>query len=855
MSAVRAPLSSLIGFAWREGRTARRRLLLYMSSISLGVAALVAIDSFGQNVTQSVREQARSLLGGDVSLSSREPIPARIDSLLDSLRRTGTGVARVTTLSSMANVPRSGKTRLVQVRGVSTLYPFYGEIATTPSGVMRTVHDRHVAIVDPSILVSLQARVGDTVSIGTADFVIAGVIDRIPGDVGVTAVVAPRVIVGERYLPETRLLLFGSRSERQVILKVSPDMSPARLAARLRPRIAKTHMRLQTAAKTQTDLTDAFEKLSGFLGIVGLVALLLGGVGVASGVHAFVTGKIDVAAVLRCLGATSRQVLLIYVLQAAVMGLVGALAGALLGVGIQLLLPHVASSMLPINVGVRLEPRAILLGLGIGIWVALVFALWPLVALRRVSPLQTLRRDADAEALQLGRFDAARVVVALAIIGSVAAIVLARSDTVREGIAFTFAIGVSIAVLTGVAALVSRGARALLRARWPFVVRQGVSSLYRPGNQTRAVMLALGFGVFLVSTLYQVGSTLVRRFTITADAAAANVLFFDVQRDQVAGLDSVVREGGWHVIQRVPIVTMRIAALNGRTVDSLLKDSVRLRTPNWAWRREYRSTFRDTIVASERLVSGKWFGATSRPAGDTIPEVSFERDVATDMRLKLGDVITWDVQGVQIPTRITSFREVDWAQFSPNFFAVLQPSALAAAPAQYVLLAKVPGDSAVQRLQHDVVVAWPNISSIDLSLVQRTIEGVVRQVSTAVRFLALFSLTMGIPVLFSAVAATRRARMREGVLLKTLGATRRQVRGILVAEYAALGALGAFTGLLLSFGGAWALAHYALDVTYVPALLPALAILGGMLALVLSIGVLAGREVYSGTPMDALREG
>jgi putative ABC transport system permease protein len=848
-------MSTLIGFAWREGRAARRRLLLYMSSISLGVAALVAIDSFGQNVTQSVREQARSLLGGDVALSSREAFPARIDSLLDSLSRTGTGIARVTTLSSMANVPRSGRTRLVQVRGVSVRYPFYGAIETTPSGVLATVHDRHAAIVDPSILVSLQARVGDTISIGTADFVIAGVIDRIPGDVGVTAVVAPRIIVGERYLPETKLLVLGSRSERQVILKVGPDMSPVRLAARLRPRVEKTNVRLRTAAKTQNDLTDAFEKLSGFLGIVGLVALLLGGVGVASGVHAFVTRKIDVAAILRCLGATSRQVLFIYVLQAAAMGLIGALTGALLGVGIQLLLPRVAGSMLPINVGVHLEPQAILLGLAIGIWVALAFALWPLVALRRVSPLQTLRRDADADALQLGRFDIARVVVALAIVGSVATIVLSRSETVRDGIAFTVAIGVSIGVLAAVAALVSRGARALLRARWPFVVRQGISSLYRPGNQTRAVMLALGFGVFLVSTLYQVGSTLVRRFTLTANDAAANVVFFDVQPDQAAGLDSAIRAGGWTVIQRVPIVTMRIAALNGRSVDSLLTDSARVRTPNWAWRREYRSTFRDTAVASEHIVSGRWFGGTRRAVGDTVPEVSFERDVATDMRLKLGDVITWDVQGVRVPTRITSFREVDWAQFSPNFFAVLEPRALTAAPAQYVLLAKVPGDSAVQQLQHDVVVSWPNISSIDLSLVQRTIEGVVRQVSTAVRFLALFSITMGVPVLFSAVAATRRARMREGVLLKTLGATRRQVRAILVAEYAALGALGALTGLLLSFGSAWALAHYTLDVAYRPAFVPAIWILAGMLALVLSIGLLAGREVYSGTPMDALREG
>lgn len=848
-------IGGLLRLAWREGRAARRRLLLYMSSISLGVAALVAIDSFGENVTRSVREQSRGLLGGDIALSSRERFPARVDSLIDSLRRTGTGVARMTSLASMASVPGTGRTRLVQVRGISPGYPLYGRITTRPEGRIADLHRRRTVIVDPSILVSLGARVGDTLTLGVTDFVIGGVIERIPGDVGVSSVVAPRVMIGERYLAETQLLVFGSRSEREVVLKVSPDMTPTRLAARLRPKLEPTRVRLRTAAQTETDLTDAFEKLASFLGLVGLVALLLGGVGVASGVHAFVTRKIDVAAVLRCLGASSRQVLFIYVLQAAVMGLAGALAGAVLGVAVQLVLPHVASAILPVDVGVRLEPRAILLGLAIGVWVALVFALWPLVALRRVSPLQTLRRDTDSDALQLGRFDLARVVVAVAIIVSVAAIVISRATTPQEGLFFTGAIAAAIAVLSGMAALVSRGARALVRTRWPFVVRQGISSLYRPGNQTRAVMLALGFGVFLVSTLYQVGSTLIRRFSLDVSEAAANVIFFDVQTDQASGIDSIVRAGGWTMVQQVPIVTMRIAALNGRPVDSILTEARRVRTPTWAWRREYRSTYRDTLVASDKVVSGRWFAAARRDAADTIPEVSFERDVALEMGLELGDVLTWDVQGVRVHSRLTSLREVNWAQFSPNFFAVFESEALARAPAQFVMMARVPGDTAIQLLQGRVVGQFPNVSSIDVSLIQRTVLAIVRQVSTAVRFLALFSVAMGVPVLFSAVAATRRARMREGVLLRTLGATRRQVRAILAAEYAALGALGALTGLLLSFGAAWGLVTYGLELTYVPAVLPALVILLGMLLLVLGIGMLAGREVYRGTPMTALREG
>jgi putative ABC transport system permease protein len=844
---------ALFGLAWREGRFARRRLLLYMSSISLGVAALVAIDSFGSNVTESIREQSRELLGGDVSLRSRAKFPAPIDSLIDSLAAAGNAIARVTSFPSMASAPRTSLTRLVQIRAVDRSWPLYGTVETAPANQAAAIHQRHAALVDHSVLVALNAHVGDTITVGMSSFVIAATIERIPGDVGIASTIVPRVIVGSRYLAETRLLMFGSRSDREVLIRAAPALGATRLAARLRPRVARGNVRLSTATETQANVSEGFEKLTQFLGVVGLVALLLGGVGVASGVHAFVTAKIDVAAVLRCLGATSRDVLLIYSLQAAAMGFVGAGIGTLLGVGVQLLLPHVAGSFLPVRVAIHLDPRAVLLGLAVGVWVAITFALWPLVALRRVSPLQTLRREADEDALQLGKFDVMRVIVATALVASVLVIVFARTATPQEGVGFSVAIAVAVAVLAGSAWLVSRGARLTLRSGWPFPLRHGISSLYRPGNQTRAVMLALGFGVFLVSTIYQAGGMLVRRFTIVADAAAANVVFFDAQPDQLPGLDSTVRANRWTVVQSIPIVTLRIAALNGRPVDSLLTDPKHAGNQTWMWRREYRSTWRDTVVASEQVTAGHWFRPQAGPA-DTIPEVSIDADIAEEMRLRLGDTLTWNLQGVMLRTRVTSFRKINWAQFTPNFYAVFERQALAGAPTQYVMLARVPGDTAVARLQRDVVLRWPNVSSIDLSLIQRTIEGIVRQMATAVRFLAIFSVAMGLPVLFSAVAATRRARMREGVLLKTLGATRAQVRSVLAAEYAALGAMGALTGLLLSVGGSWALARWVLKIDFIASPIPLLMILVGMLALALAVGLLAGRDVFAGTAMDALRE-
>jgi putative ABC transport system permease protein len=234
--------------------------------------------------------------------------------------------------------------------------------------------------------------------------------------------------------------------------------------------------------------------------------------------------------------------------------------------------------------------------------------------------------------------------------------------------------------------------------------------------------------------------------------------------------------------------------------------------------------------------------------------VSIDQGVAEDLKLALGDTVTWDVQGVRVPTRVTSFREVNWTRFEPNFFVVFETRALQDAPKQYVLLADVPGATAVPRLQRAVVGEFPNVSSLDLTLIQQTVGRVLDRVTAAIRFMAGLSLALGIPVLFSAVSATRRERLREGVLLKVLGATRRQVGRIMLSEYLLLGALGSLVGIVLSVGGAWGLMHFVFKQPFRPAVLPALGVALLMIAIAVSIGLLTGRDVFRETPMAALRE-
>jgi putative ABC transport system permease protein len=833
--------------AWRESRSGRRRLLLYMSAISLGVAALVAIDSFAANVSRAVREQSRTLVGGDLTLAARRGWTPAADSVLEALRQRGATVTKITTFASMAVLTRSGGTRLVQVRAVGDEYPLYGSITTSPPQRWEMLRHGKYVLVDPGLLLALDGQVGDTLALGYARFTIAGTLENVPGDPGIASAIGPRIFVHERYLPEMRLLQFGSRAEYAALARI-PEGDPERIVVELQPRLREAQLRSRTLRQEEADISEGIQLLANFLGVVGIVALLLGGVGVASGIQAWIRSRVATVAILRCLGATPGQVLAIYVIQAVAMGLAGATMGALAGIGVQFALPGMVSDLLPVDVRVRIEPGALAAGMGLGLWIAASFALRPLLALRGISPLQALRVEQDPTPVQPWWRDPWRSLVNGLIAASVLALAALRARRPAETAAITGMIAFTLLALNASAATLAALSRRLSRWSWPYVIRQGMANLHRPGNQTRSVMLSLGFGTFLISTLYLVQSNLMGQLRRIESGARGNVVFFDVQEDQLRGLDSLIRAYGQEVVTATPLVSMRIAAIDGQAISGLAGDSVR---SSWALRREYRSTFRDTLAATERLVAGRWF----QGRGSTSPyEVSLEREIAQSLGVTLGDTVVWDVQGARVVTIVTSLREVNWQRAEPNFFAVFQPAALEQAPKMYVLISSASSDTAIARLQRAAVQLYPNVVSLDVTRVKRLIAEISNRATTAIRFLAIVTLGLSLPVLFAAVSATRRERIREGVLLKTLGATQRQIARILRSEYGALGLLGSLTGMLLSFGGAWLLLRVIFERPFDPATGAALAIAGVMLALTLAIGSWAGRDVFRETPMAALRQ-
>lgn len=868
-------LRTLAALAWRDTRTTRRRLVLSMSSIAIGVAALVAVDSYSANVVRSIHAQARGLLGADLSITTHRPLPALVLSLLDTLRTRGALETRVTTFSSMALTSGGQGTRLVQVRAMGAGAPYYGAIETSPQGRWKDLQGAPNAIVDSSLLIALDAKIGDTLSLGYARFTILATLRNVPGDVGIASALGPRVYIPDRYLAATQLLGFGSRADYESLVKLPATIDADAFAKAHRELFDSLQVRAQSVADTERSLTRSIEQLGRFLGLVGLIALLLGGTGVASALRAYMSEKIDAIAVLRCLGASSAQVVWLFAIEAAGLGFAGALMGVVLGVGAQLVLPHVLGSFIPVDVKPQLEWIPALSGLALGSWVGVLFALGPVLGVRNVAPLQVLRRDDDSASTRASRSawrDPARVVAGIVLAASVVAVCIARADSAIVGLWMSAGISAAIGATWLAALLCARAARRLAQLPWRFVVRHGIANLDRPGNQTRPVVLALGFGAFLLGTLALVQGNVLQQIASTADASAANLAFFDVQTDQASPLDSMLRARALPVLSRTPIVPMRIAGYTSRKPKapprrgadsaSSSRDGAPRGAgsrngegarPSWAVRREYRSSYRDSVASSEKIVAGKWW-TQSGPNADGVFEVSLEQSLAEELGVLVGDTITWDVQGVRIRTRVTSLREVQWARFEPNFFVVFQPAALREAPQSFVLLTRVNDDGARATLQRDAVQRFPNVSTIDLSLIENAVGKILDRVSLAVRFMALFSVVTGVLVLVSAIAASRRQRVRESVLLKTLGATRAQIVRMLFTEYALLGAIGSVAGIVLAVGGGWAAVHFIFKAPFAVAPLSLALVAAATMLLTIVTGLFAARDVFAETPMTALRE-
>ena len=875
-------MSFILKMAWRDSRASRRRLLLYSLSVVLGIAALVAIGSFTVNLKQAIDDQAKGLLGADLVVSSRV---AFSDSVLAYTAGLGGERSRTREFSSMlVFTTANDATRLVQVRAVEANFPFYGKFETAPASAAAELQaGRPVVVLEETLLTQFGVKVGDLVKLGQATFTIAGAIMKVPGESAAIATFAPRAYVPLALLTTTGLTNRESITQHRVLIKL-PEARDAEVVERMmKSKFVGERLSFSTVAERKRNLGAALTNIEGFLNLVGFVALFLGAIGVASAIHVYVRQKIATVAVLRCLGASAAQSFSVYVVQGIALGMFGAALGAALGIILQLLLPVVLQGVLPIDVNFFISWPAVGRGLGAGLVICFLFTLLPLLAVRRVSPLVALR-SAFIERTGSAT-DPWRIILGVLILAAVTGFAYWQTRSWRIGLGFTGTLVAGFGVLAGLAQVVAWAARRFVLRSLPYVVRQGIANLHRPNNRTVLLLLSLGLGTFLILTLYLTRTTLLNQVDLAGEGSRPNLLFFDIQDDQIEPFKKIAAEQNAPVIQSAPIVTMKISAIKGRPVDELMREREAPRSTAVAPEnsveknderrpavgsrrgpkarggpllsggmlgREYRSTYRSKISGTERLVAGKFDGQV--PPGAAVVPISVEESFLKNLQLELGDEIEWDVQGVPVRTKVTSVRAVEWRRLDSNFFVVFPEGAIEAAPKTFVAALRAASPAVSAKTQRALVAAFPNISAIDLALILQALDSIFSKVAFVIQFMALFTVFTGVIVLVGAVLNGRYQRIRETVLLRTLGATRRQLVQIQLVEYSILGVLAAVVGGGLSVAGNALLAHFVFKISPVA---PPMLILGAVAAaaaITVLTGLVTGRGVTDYPPLEILRQ-
>jgi putative ABC transport system permease protein len=837
----------ILKIAWRDSRTYRKRLFLYISAIILGVAALVAIRSFGDSLKNAVDQQSKSLLGADLSIESRQPFTSSDKALFDSL---GGDQSQEVRLASMAYFPVSQGTRLVQVRALHGTYPYYGSFITEPAHTDTLLYRHKDALVDESLMIQYNVSVGDSVQIGNLSFKIAGKLKQVAGESGAVTLVGPRIYIPLRYLDQTGLIKRGSRARYRNYFHFPKKRNIDNLVAGIKPYTREHHLRMDTVQERKASLGSTMNNLYRFLSLVGFIALLLGAIGVASSIHVYIKQKINNIAVLRCLGAEIRTTLSIYIIQAFTTGLLGALAGALIGVGIQALLPGILKDFIPVSIGFTVYWQAILEGMSIALGFTLLFAMLPLITIRKISPLAALRYS-YSENNKDNRIDYLRILIFILIIAAVIIFAVTQTSRWSVGLGFAGALLIGFMLLAGVARIMMYLIKKFFPSNWSYTWRQGLANLFRPNNQTLVLMVSIGLGTFLIMTLYITQHVLLTQASLAGGKNQPNMVLFDIQSNQVQGAADIVRKENLPVLQQVPIVTTRLAAVKGHTVKELLADSSR-DIARWALRHEYRVTYRDSLVGTEKIVKGKLQKRAEGLHSDI--KVSIAQRMADNLHAEVGDTLVFNVQGILVTTTVGSIRQVDWQRVQPNFFVVFPDNVLEKAPQFHVIVTRVSNDRVSAELQRKVIQRYPNISIIDLNLILQTINSILSKISFAIQFMALFSIFTGLIVLIGSIVTSRYQRIRESVLLRTMGASKNQILKIMSIEYFFLGLFAALTGIILSVLGSWALFRWVFDLTYQFAWIPLLLAITIVTILTVTIGLFNSRGIHTRPPLEILRQ-
>jgi len=822
----------------REARGSAARIAFFVACLSVGVAAVVAVSGLSAGIDSAIRAEARPLLGADVAVSAEAPIPEAVSHAVDAIARTrpAAGVVALRELATVVSVP-SGSSALVLLKAFGAGYPFYGTLETDPSREPGAPLDPEGMLVAPELASRLHLGIGGELRIGGQPFTVRGLIRKEPDKVNVSFSLGPRVMISIDGLARTDLEGFGSRVERRILIRLA-DADVARAAEELRAAVPDASgVRVQTYADAQPALREGIRRVGRFLGLVALVSLILGGIGVAQTVRAWLASRLDAIAILKCLGMRPREIVTLYGAETLALGLLGSLVGVAAGTALLAFTPRLLVGLLPALTISPWQPAAAGRGIALGTGIAILFSVPALSAARLVPPLRVLRRDAEP----LVPSPLVRAGVALALVLGVFATAYVQARSVAIAGVFVAGMVAATLVLAGAARILTAVVARASAGRVRVVVRHGLAALARPGAGTLPALTALGLGVLVVVAIALVQRGLGERLHADLPEDAPNVFLVDLKAAQWPEVKSILESAGATSVNSVPIVGARLASVDGVAAGELAKHAKDRGRGRWIFTREQNLTSLATLPKDNVVIQGSLWS-------DPRPEISIERDFAHDMGAKIGSTIVFDVQGVPIELVVTSLRTVEWRSFGINFFLVVEPGVLDDAPQLRVAAARVP-PGAEQALQDRLAAATPNVTMLRVREIVEKVAAVLERLGLGIRLLGGFAMAAGAVILAGAIGATARLRGREVSILKTLGTTRRGVVGMFAIEFALIGLVAGVIGTAAGTLLAWGVLTRAMDLEWAwhPAVLaiapPATALLAIAAGITASAGALRKRPI------------
>lgn len=845
-------MNFILNLAWRELRASWHRLLFFFICIAIGVGSIVALRSLVQNIKASVGRESRSLLTADVQASSNAPWTTNARTALERVYNSPLVQAHTEVLETgtmLRPINSQAAPKRVELKAVQPGFPFYGEVILT--GGQRYTHEllqERGVLVKQGLLASLNLKVGDLVRLGETDFTIRGEIEREPGSSMNAFSFGPRVLVNYNDAVAAGLNRQGSLARHRVLFKTGENNMDA-LVRTLRNELrAQPNLLVRSFRYSQDRMSESLTQVEDYLSLIGLVILVLGGIGISSVTRVFVQQKMRTIAILKCLGGRNARVLGAYLAQVMALGLLGSLLGLGLAQIAATLLPKYFAANLPFNVEFGLTWAAMLQGLGIGLLISLLFSLVPLLEIRQIKPILVLRGNEFAS--EKRRFDPFKILTGIIVAAGLLAVASWQAGSLRIGGIFLVALLGMTLVLSLAATVLMKFMRGLRRVP-SFAVRQGINSLYRPGNQTRIILLAVGLGVFFVVAVRSLQLNLRSEFSLDMNTLRADMYLIEIQRDQLQGVEQTITKFIGNKPPIIPTVRARIARINEGEVNT---ERVRPNENRGLMGREYVMTYRDYLDESEQITAGQFWGKQNAGAPKQEPEISIEELLHNELGLNLGDHVTFDVLGRRVTARVSSIRRVDWRNARTGFLIVFRPGALDAAPTMYISALKGPPDVAQRaELQRELVDKFPNVSVIDVRDIIEVARGIVQNVSLAVSFVGGFVFLSGLLILIGSIAMTKFHRLYESAILKTLGAKKKLIIATLLVEYGVLGLLAGSLGSAAAIALTWAVSKYALRINW--HFLPSVNLLGVAVALllVMAVGVLSSWDVMIKKPLGILR--